>query len=148
MYRVQPSIQSNRTSCKNIWKFFDLVLNFDNKLKSFSTISGALCSTMVMQVNTFRYPEGLSEGVRRGCPPLGSCFVPMVVSYPGHSYANSDGSDDSYPSNRLLRSHFVRGGNSLSSTQTAFHLHLWRNIESRGPFLESPENFSHPESNS
>ena len=28
----------------------------------------------------------------------------------------------------------VRGGNSSSSTQTAFHLYLWRNIESRtGP---------------
>ena len=81
-----------------------------------------------MQVNTFRYPEGLSRGVRRECPPLSSCFVPTVVSYPGHSYANLDDSYGWY--NWFLRTHFVRGRNSFSSTQTAFHLYLWRNIES------------------
>ena len=87
-----------------------------------------------MQVNTFRYPEGLCRGVRRECPPLSSCFVPTVVSYPGHSYANSDDSDGSYPSNWFLRTHFVRSGISFSSTQAAFHLYLWRNIEARtGP---------------
>ena len=59
----------------------------------------------------------LPRGVRRGCP-LTNCFVSTVVSYPGHSYLNSN---DSYPSNWLFHTHFVCGGNSFSSTQTAFH---------------------------
>ena len=41
-----------------------------------------------------------------------------VISYPGDSYPNSD---DSYPSNWLFRTRFVCGGNSFSSTQTAFN---------------------------
>ena len=93
------------------------VLRFGPELRQWIKIVYNDISSSVLNNGYESEHFSLSRGVRRGCP-LTRCFVSTVVSYPSHSYLNSN---DSYPSNWLFHTHFVCGGNSFSSTQTAFH---------------------------